>query len=573
MSQTYVPIRRLPILPASGKINRRALQQIASELSTADLSSLDSGQLSLRKTKSPSTKMEKRIQGLWQTLLEEDQIGVDDNFFDLGGGSVLAMRLVSMARREGMTLTVNEVFKSPTLKDLALTVREKTSTDSLVPFSLLIDLDVGELSRQAARQCGIPVEEIEDMYPCAAMQLHYINGYPEAKKTLSDPWEWQSQVVYALPQSLDLVKFKAVWEAAIHRHPVLRTRLVKTSAGVFQTVLKEPNAIQWNEADDIERYEEEDRSDRMTFGRRLLRLAIVESKIEGQRLFVMTVHHTTYDAFARSILFNELETEYFQGFPDVPLPKMNQFISYITGADKSTAVAFWAAHLEDAITKPLLKIPMNGIKTLTQIEKTVIAMDIPKLRGSEWTLPTIIEVAGGLAIAHHVGCPDVIFYSDRSGRNLPVDGIQDLIGPTTLFLPVRVQVDMQQRVHDLLRDSQCFQQDMMPFEHLGWLELRKLESLNPILKNSLNMNINPHRLDSLGKGLGLEFRNSHCTFDDPFGINVDLYEGKMEWVIYYDERFIAEETVDRLGKDMKNVFIQLVEAQPELTVRDVFESL
>jgi hypothetical protein len=89
------------------------------------------------------------------------------------------------------------------------------------------------------------------------------------------------------------------------------------------------------------------------------------------------------------------------------------------------------------------------------------------------------------------------------------------------------------------------------------------------------MNIIPRRVASLGEGLGLEFKSAYGSCDDPFGINVNLYEGKMEWQIYYDKRFIAEEEVERLLKDIKLGFLQLVKAhlQPELTVGEILELL
>lgn len=530
-------------------------------------------QKTTRNFKSPSTKMEKRIYNLWKRLLNIDQIGVDDNFFQLGGGSVLAMRLVSMARKEGMTMTVAGIFKAPVLRNLALTVREYVKTGDIPPFALLLGLDVADLCHQTLLQCGISEEEIEDIYPCSAMQLHYVTGYLEAKRNTSDPWDWQSQVAFTLPSSIDLDRFRAVWELAINRHQPLRTRVINTSSGIFQVVLKESEPFRWKEASNLGRYLQDDRSDSMTFGDRLLRLATVQSQNTDESFFVMTAQHIIYDAFARSMLFTELETAYFEGFPDTPVPKMNQFIKYIMDADKEAAEEFWTSYLADAVTKPFLTVPDEHI-VLKPTEKTLV-MDIPKLHGSEITLPTMIEIAGGLAIAHQLGCPDVILYSDRSGRNLPVEGIQDLIGPTTLFLPVRIHVDAQQKIQDLLRGAQSFQIAMIPFEHLGWLELRGIDNLKDVLKHSLNMNINPHCLASLGKGWGLELKSDYASFDDPFGINVDLFDGKIEWKIYFDDRFIARERVEALLKDIEQLFLQLVGAylQPERTVGEIFESM
>jgi hypothetical protein len=106
---------------------------------------------------------------------------------------------------------------------------------------------------------------------------------------------------------------------------------------------------------------------------------------------------------------------------------MNRFVQYITTAEKSAAREFWTSYLAGAATKPLLTFPPDVKLFDLDISEISVITKIPKLRAQEATMPTILEVAAGLAIARRVGCSDVILYSDRSGRNLPVEGIQDLV--------------------------------------------------------------------------------------------------------------------------------------------------
>jgi hypothetical protein len=69
--------------------------------------------------------------------------------------------------------------------------------------------------------------------------------------------------------------------------------------------------------------------------------------------------------------------------------------------------------------------------------------------------------------------------------------------------------------------------------------------------------------------------SSHAGCDDPFGVNVDLYDERMEWVVYYDERCVESEVVERLLREMKRGFLTLVDARlkPEMTVREALDSL
>ncbi len=69
--------------------------------------------------------VEKKLLNLWSELLEtvEETIEQEDSFFNLGGDSIMAMRLVGAAREEGLSMTVADVFKNPTFADMARVVR------------------------------------------------------------------------------------------------------------------------------------------------------------------------------------------------------------------------------------------------------------------------------------------------------------------------------------------------------------------------------------------------------------------------------------------------------------------
>jgi acyl carrier protein len=104
----FVSLDRLP-LNANGKIDRRALP--ASGVSTLALGAA---------YVAPATKMERIIAQLWQELLVLERVGIHDNFFDLGGHSLLIIqmrgRLQEILERE---IAVIELFKYPTVNALA----------------------------------------------------------------------------------------------------------------------------------------------------------------------------------------------------------------------------------------------------------------------------------------------------------------------------------------------------------------------------------------------------------------------------------------------------------------------
>lgn len=116
LPSAYIPIQTMPI-STTGKIDRRQLQQIGTTFSICDV-----GKFSGKATKkrAPETETEILMQGLWAKVLQidRDQITADDNFFQWGGDSIGAMRLVALARYEDLTFSVRDVFQHPVLFNL-----------------------------------------------------------------------------------------------------------------------------------------------------------------------------------------------------------------------------------------------------------------------------------------------------------------------------------------------------------------------------------------------------------------------------------------------------------------------
>ncbi len=109
----------LPQTP-SGKIDRASLPDIERGNSTGD---------STEPKVEPRTEMERRLAVMWRDILDVEDVGVDDNFFDLGGNSLTAIRFFSSLRSvTGRRLLLPELFSAPTIAQLASTLAEESSS-------------------------------------------------------------------------------------------------------------------------------------------------------------------------------------------------------------------------------------------------------------------------------------------------------------------------------------------------------------------------------------------------------------------------------------------------------------
>ncbi|MGW1606234.1 amino acid adenylation domain-containing protein, partial [Streptomyces eurythermus] len=105
----FVTVPELP-LTANGKVDRRRLP--APDWSAG----------AERTHRAPRTDTERTLADIWTELLGVERVGVDDNFFMLGGDSILSIQVVSRARAAGLTLTPRDLFRHPTVAGLAAAV-------------------------------------------------------------------------------------------------------------------------------------------------------------------------------------------------------------------------------------------------------------------------------------------------------------------------------------------------------------------------------------------------------------------------------------------------------------------
>jgi acyl carrier protein len=104
----FVVLEGLPLTP-NGKVDRQALPE--PERDSADLAQVYVG---------PRNAAEQIIAAIWAEILGRKQIGIHDNFFDLGGHSLKATQVVSRLRAKfGKEIPLRDMFEYPTIAELA----------------------------------------------------------------------------------------------------------------------------------------------------------------------------------------------------------------------------------------------------------------------------------------------------------------------------------------------------------------------------------------------------------------------------------------------------------------------
>jgi aryl carrier-like protein len=112
----FVLLAELPLTP-NGKVDRRALPA-------------PDGESQLAAYIAPRNEIEMALCEVWQEVLKRERVGIEDNFFSLGGDSILSIRVVALLKGRGIALGINDIFQHQTIALLAEHVTRQA--DSLI---------------------------------------------------------------------------------------------------------------------------------------------------------------------------------------------------------------------------------------------------------------------------------------------------------------------------------------------------------------------------------------------------------------------------------------------------------
>lgn len=116
----WVCLSALP-LNASGKLDRAALPAPVAAVATETV------------VARPRSALETKLAGIWAEVLRRDDIGVDDDLFDLGADSLAIFQITGRARREGLKLAARDIFRNRTIAGIAAALAEVEPTEVATP--------------------------------------------------------------------------------------------------------------------------------------------------------------------------------------------------------------------------------------------------------------------------------------------------------------------------------------------------------------------------------------------------------------------------------------------------------
>ena len=399
-------------------------------------------------------------------------ISADDSFFYLGGDSISAMRLVGAAREQSLLLSVADIFQYPQLYKLAEQLKSDNEqaqvTKNVVPFSLLTGDSIKEQTkRNIATFCNIDPENIEDVFPCTPLQTGLLALTTKAPGSYIARWVWE------VSPNINLERFQEAWEQTVSTTPILRTRIADIDQGLVQIVIHEPAS--WSKGNRLGLYILKDKDRKMGLGDVLSRYAIIEDQLqEDKAFFVWTVHHALYDGHSFSLILEKLQKTYAKQTPPSYVP-FQAFIQNILETDQRAVARYWRDQLANATNSTFPSLPSPSYQPQANEVFGMTVDNITRTRNNI-TMSTIIRTAWTLMLSCYSNTTEVIFGATVTGRQASIPGIESIIGPTIATVPVRLVLNPQEIVIDLLHRVQTHAISMIPFEQTGLAQIRRFSN-------------------------------------------------------------------------------------------------
>lgn len=472
----YVVVEKLPA--GAERLEQEILNQLASSVPQPLLCQLRDSLKSewdrslALKTLTPK---EHTLQCAWATILRinPEQIDIDDNFFRLGGDSVLAMRLVSNLRTQGYTLTVADIFQNMRLGDAARVMAQEPKIDQLVlpykPFSTLGDVDAPTfVSEILMPQLADSNWSIQDAAPVTDSQVLDLRATVHAPRT-----SIQYTILYFDSGVNRETLFRACQEL-VDTHEILRTVFIEHESTFFQVVLQSVVVdIATKQADEkLEKYVTDlcmtDAASAFNLGSPFFRFFYVKDKDDSACL-VMCLSHSLYDGTSLPQLLQDLETLYVGAQAVDPHPFMS-YMSYIGQETKqSKAKQYWSGLLNGSKLSALNVAPVQVTDASIFLTKIV---DISQ-RPDDITTASLLVAAWALVLARRLKTSDVTFGTITSGRTGNMANEEKIAGPCYQFMPVRITFDAQWTARDLLDFTQKQIAQSSPYDFLGFEKISK----------------------------------------------------------------------------------------------------
>ncbi|HLJ33761.1 MAG TPA: amino acid adenylation domain-containing protein, partial [Ktedonobacteraceae bacterium] len=423
-----VTLKQWPRTP-HGKIDRQMLPVPDMTQSLAD--------------EAPRTAVEALLAAIWAEMLGVDHVGIHDNFFDLGGDSILSIRVVARARQAGLNLTPRQLFQAQSIAGLAPLIDQQSQ------------VQMGQWGMETGIISFTPIQ-------------HWF-----FEKRLPEPHHWNQPVQLKLADEIDETLLELAVRQVLKQHAILRAHCIQ-GADSWQLFLPEDTVnLPWHRIDLSMLAAQEQTQileEQATHVQASLNLtasplccvALFDLGPERGRHLLWVMHHLLVDTVSWGILLEDLQLAYQclqRGqVPRLPLPTTpfarwaRLLREYAHSSELQAECAYW----QDVCRKDIPAIPVDfpveeGSNTeglarivevsLTPEETRALLQEVPEVYRTH--INDVLLTALVQSFARWTGEPRLLLQLEGHGREELFEDV-DLtrsVGWFTVRFPVLLSLD------------------------------------------------------------------------------------------------------------------------------------
>ena len=296
----FITLETLPLM-VNGKIDRKALP-------VPDWETLGTQQYV-----APRTAIEQTLTHIWQKLLLKEKVSIHDNFFEIGGDSILSIQVVSRAKNSGIEITTNQIFHNQTIAELARVANTKVSVTA---------------------QQGLVTGEA----PLTPIQHWFL-----AQK-IQEPHHYNQSVLLHLHKYIKPQLLKKALGKLLEHHDVLRSRFTLNSGnkqmnqGLDDTVpfnlVDLSSTPKLEQAQALSEVAAEFQASLNLSSGPIMQMVMFDLGNKDNGRLLIIIHHLIVDGVSWRILLSDLETIYQQLSIGQPIQLDTKTTAFINWSEK-----------------------------------------------------------------------------------------------------------------------------------------------------------------------------------------------------------------------------------------------
>jgi hypothetical protein len=475
-----------------------------------------------------------------------------------------------MKNRKGIRRWVAECQR--TLEDVAGAIVDlKTPQPTLADFPLLPLESYDRLDRvmKTLPMVGISsYNEVEDIFPCSAIQEGILLSQ------IKDPASYWSFITFEIISArgqVDQERLSEAWTKVVNRHQALRTIITDSvcKGGVFdQIVVKNPNtglvSYRCHSSELIAKLSSIDY--RGLNGKRKPNLphqAAIVATDSGRVVVKIIVNHAVVDGASLAIIGRDLQEAYEGKLSDEEGPLYSDYIRYLQSLDGQAAITFWKDGLRGIQPCYFPTVVQQGVpRQLRSIEMKFnrFAEVHSFAESNNITLANILLASWALTLHAYTGTPDICYGYLTSGRNAPVDGIDNAVGAFINILALRISITPTSSVLEIMQKVQDYYLESVPHQHCSLAQFQHDLGLagKPLFNTAISVQNTGAAQTPEHNDLDIQFDqlDGHDPSEFAITVNIDTSRADEAVKFTYWTDAVSDEEAENVSRLMTRILTQ-----------------